>query len=631
MDAAALLRALQIGMLAWLWGLLWTQRFAPTLFHQPAHRQHLLIWCGRLLGVVCGLQVLRVLVHAWSLQQFMGGELSVMQALHTHVGQVLAAQAGVLLLAWAWLRWRGPHVLVWCLLLMAMAGMALSGHVVSSADDRFLSVTSVVHVLLAQLWLASLLGLLHAARQADLVHLTWRNVLARLSTWALPGMVVLLLSGVLISRWSVASWPGLLATPYGAALLIKLVWVVLALWCAWRLRHWLASHGAHARAHTWLRREGLAALGIVCGASWLAATVPAAHDTIVWPLGFRWAPVIAWKQDPVTTTQVVLGAAACVLLAVVLWMVWRRRHARRAWLALGGGGCMALALALPATTIPAYPTTYMHSSARLDAESVMAGQALYQRWCTDCHGQHGLGDGPVAKQHQLPAANLTEPHVSWHTHGDMFWWLSHGRGAMPGFSSVTTVDERWHLINYLIALSLGHEGRSIGTKPAAFNPWLPSIDFRFQMDNNNFMSLSEWRGLHAVHLIIVNHESELQRVRDLLKDMNGFPAQLVVVTRPAWLKDVVKGPCEAVLVPDADGVIAKAWSQYRRSFAAPDFQNEEPEVARMEFLIDRYGFVRARWRSDEPPSTLDVAQLKALYDSLAVEGEIKSAAIHQHD
>jgi hypothetical protein len=145
------------------------------------------------------------------------------------------------------------------------------------------------------------------------------------------------------------------------------------------------------------------------------------------------------------------------------------------------------------------------------------------------------------------------------------------------------------------------------------------------------MSLSEWRGLHAVHLIIVNHESELQRVRDLLKDMNGFPAQLVVVTRPAWLKDLVKGPCEAVLVPDVDGVIAKAWSQYRRSFAAPDFQNEEPEVARMEFLIDRYGFVRARWRSDEPPSTLDVAQLKALYDSLAVEGEIKSAAIHQHD
>ena len=175
--------------------------------------------------------------------------------------------------------------------------------------------------------------------------------------------------------------------------------------------------------------------------------------------------------------------------------------------------------------------------------------------------RNGMGDGPLAKQLRLPAANLTEPHVSWHTHGDMFWWLSHGRGAMPGFASVTSVDERWHLINHLIALSLGHESRSISDKPAPFNPWLPSIDFRFQMDNNNFMSLSEWRGLHPVHLIIVNQENELQRVRDLLKDMNGFPAQLVVVSKPAWLKDLVKGPCEAVLVPDTDGVtLLKEWS-----------------------------------------------------------------------
>jgi putative copper resistance protein D len=59
--------------------------------------------------------------------------------------------------------------------------------------------------------------------------------------------------------------------------------------------------------------------------------------------------------------------------------------------------------------------------------------------------------------------------------------------------------------------------------------------------------------------------------------------------------------------------------------------NEETQVPRMEFLIDRYGFVRARWRSDESPSALSVSELKAVYDSLSVEGEIKSAAIHQHD
>jgi hypothetical protein len=113
--------------------------------------------------------------------------------------------------------------------------------------------------------------------------------------------------------------------------------------------------------------------------------------------------------------------------------------------------------------------------------------------------------------------------------------------------------------------------------------------------------------------------------------MKGFPAQLVIVSRPEWLKDLVKGPCEAVLVGDADGDIARAWAHYRRSFAAPDLLNEETQVPRMEFLIDRFGFVRTRWRSDEAPNALSLDELKVVYDSLAPEGEIKSAAIHQHD
>jgi hypothetical protein len=134
-----------------------------------------------------------------------------------------------------------------------------------------------------------------------------------------------------------------------------------------------------------------------------------------------------------------------------------------------------------------------------------------------------------------------------------------------------------------------------------------------------------------VHLVFVNQKIELQRVRDLLQDMKGFPAQLVIVSRPEWLKDLVKGPCEAILVGDSEGVIAQAWSNYRRSFAAPDLFNEETRVPRMEFLIDRYGFVRARWRSDESPSALSINELKQIYDTLSLEGKIKSAAIHQHD
>jgi hypothetical protein len=53
-------------------------------------------------------------------------------------------------------------------------------------------------------------------------------------------------------------------------------------------------------------------------------------------------------------------------------------------------------------------------------------------------------------------------------------------------------------------------------------------------------------------------------------------------------------------------------------------------VPRVEYLIDRYGFVRARWRSDEHPA-LGIEALKPLYEQLENEGPIRSAAIHQHD
>ncbi len=631
MDASVALRGLQTALLALAFGLACLSHLArPSI---ALGQDATLAWRNHCLAAVLLLQLLRLADRAWTVQDLLAPGASMLSVFQTYGGLVLLGQAVLLLLTVGLAYWpRAGRVKSWSLLLLlllVMLGMGMSGHAVSASEEPVLIMAAIVHVWLAQLWLAGVLALLYKTKQTPADGLFW---LARFSKWALPGMLLLLLSGVVLSLWSVGSWPGLLATPYGGLLMLKLFFVAGALGCAWQLRRRMFE-SAIPRGQTarWLGSEAGLALCVLALASVLAATVPAAHDTIVWPWSFRWAPLIAWWQDPMGTAQAGIGGAVSALLGVALWWFWRQRHARMAVGLLALGVLAACGLVLPATTITAYPTTYMHSSARLDAVSVMAGQALYGVHCVGCHGVHGHGDGPVAKDNKLQPANLTEPHVSWHTHGDMFWWLSHGKGMMPGFADVLTEDERWHLINWLIALSLGYEARTVTTTPAPFNPWLPSIDFRFQMDNNNFMSLSEWRGLHPVHLIIVNQESELQRVRLLLDKMSGFPAQLVVVSRPEWLKDLVKGPCEAILVGDAHGEIAKAWSHYRRSFAAPDLLNEDTVVPRMEFLIDRFGFVRARWRSDEMPNALSLDELKVIYDSLAPEGEIKSAAIHQHD
>ena len=630
MDAAIALRGVQTALLALAFGMGALLRHAN---HTPASlKTAALLGLQRCTAALVLLQVARLSALAWSLQDLLAPDASPLSVFQTHGGQVLLGQGVVLLLALA-AAWRRPShgqlgVLLF-MLLLAMCAMGWSGHAVAAAEDRRLSFMALLHVLLAQCWLAGVLGLLYWARHAGV---SWVRCLAVFSKWALPGMALLLASGVFISLWSVGSWPALLATAYGWMLLIKLGLVAGALCCAYQLRRWLPSHETQPRlGPAWLNSEVGLALAVLLAASVLAGTVPGAHDTVVWPLGFRWAPLLAWRQDPTSTTQMLGLSVALWLLAGLGWAWWRRSHARRALAVLAAGVFSGLLLALPAISITAYPSTYMHSPVRLDSASVMAGQALYGQHCMDCHGVHGQGDGPLAVLGGFKPANLTEPHVSWHTHGDMFWWLSHGKGAMPGFADVLSVQERWHLINWLIALSLGHEARTLTSTPAPFNPWLPSIDFRFQMDNNNFMSLSEWRGLHAVHLVVVNQASEMQRVRALLQDMKGFPAQLVIVSRPEWLKDLVKGPCEAVLVPDPEGEIGQAWAHYRRSFANPDLRNEELLVPRMEFLIDRYGFVRARWRSDEWPNALSLPELKAVYDSLSAEGEIKSAAIHQHD
>ena len=619
---------MQTALMAFGLGLLWTV-FSRDVDKQPSATYRIVL--GLVLSSLI-FALLRLVYTAWTLQEFNEEVFSFVQLAQIYVAQAVLAQVACLLLTLiALLSFKSVKFSL-LFLTFAMLGTALTGHVAAVAENLSQLIASILHIWLAQLWLSGVISFWWRAIVNNEDPTSWRLQLAQFSQWALPSMLLILISGVVLAKGTVASWPGLLATPYGLQLLLKSGMVIGVLLCAWQLRLWLKTPWlSDQKARSWLTSEFSLALAVLGLASWLATTIPAAHDTIVWPFAFRWAPGLAWQQDPSATSQQLAWGAAFCLAGITVWVGWHKRFQRLTQWILWSSLLAALVVTLPATSITAYPTTYMHSSARLDAVSVTAGQILYEQHCIACHGIHGHGDGPVAISNQLKPANLTEPHVNWHTHGDMFWWLSHGKGQMPGFADVLTVDDRWHLINWLIAMSLGYEARTLTNTPAPFNPWLPGIDFRFQMDNNNFMSLSEWRGLHAVHLIFINHKDELQRARDLLKDMKGLPAQLVIVSRPEWLKDLIKGPCEAILVSDSHGLITQAWSNYRRSFASPDLLNEEPNVPRIEFLIDRYGFVRARWRSDESPSALTVNELKTVYESLAAEGEIKSAAIHQHD
>jgi mono/diheme cytochrome c family protein len=91
-----------------------------------------------------------------------------------------------------------------------------------------------------------------------------------------------------------------------------------------------------------------------------------------------------------------------------------------------------------------------------NAESIAAGQALFMAKCAPCHGDTGLGDGPIGialnprpadlRQHAIPGI---------HTDAQLFEWITNGfpGSQMPAFSTTLSDTDRWHLVNFIRTLA----------------------------------------------------------------------------------------------------------------------------------------------------------------------------------
>jgi len=133
-----------------------------------------------------------------------------------------------------------------------------------------------------------------------------------------------------------------------------------------------------------------------------------------------------------------------------------------------GNSLLKLSLGLPLTLIlavsglsllfqPAAPATQLNPVPP-SHQSVQAGAKVFSNYCVACHGEMGLGDGPLAKNLNPPPADLMAqglPGV--HTDGELFEWISNGfpGSAMPGFKTSLSDTERWNLVNFIRALPGG--------------------------------------------------------------------------------------------------------------------------------------------------------------------------------
>ncbi len=91
-----------------------------------------------------------------------------------------------------------------------------------------------------------------------------------------------------------------------------------------------------------------------------------------------------------------------------------------------------------------------------NAESIAAGQAIYQVKCVPCHGPTGKGDGPIGLTLNPRPADLTLHAVPGvHTDGQLFDWITNGfpNSVMPAWRSTLSDDDRWNLVNFIRTLA----------------------------------------------------------------------------------------------------------------------------------------------------------------------------------
>jgi putative copper resistance protein D len=86
-----------------------------------------------------------------------------------------------------------------------------------------------------------------------------------------------------------------------------------------------------------------------------------------------------------------------------------------------------------------------------DAASVARGQELYMQSCAMCHGFQGRGDGPMARTIVPRPSDFRIHMAEGHTPEQLFDWVSNGvpDTAMPGYANEFSVEDRWHMINFL--------------------------------------------------------------------------------------------------------------------------------------------------------------------------------------
>lgn len=646
--------ALSVALMGWTAALLLAGRSA-----QPTVRA----WEARVLGQVRMLALLALVTGAlavgYQAANLSGRAEAARDArvlgqvlLETHAGRVWLLRAGLLLLLVSfvafradtsrradWLAARGQAVGLGGL---ALALVAASGHASAVRPGALAAMTiDAVHLAVTGLWVGALLPLgllLRAASRPEGADARPYAVLTarRFSRLALFAVLALTLTGAGNAALQVGSVARLVGTPYGRLLVIKIALVIPILILAAINRRFLlpalsgdaatVGRPAMRRLAGFMAGEGALALAVLGFAAALGLTPPARHLQPTWPFPFR-LDLGALDAAPHLRFQALLGSQLAVLAFVALLVALVVRTRRRT--ALGAAAVLAavgLGLLGPALAVDAYPTTYLRPAVSYQVASIDEGRHLYRQHCATCHGASGAGDDPIGRERRRPLPDLRAPRVAFHTAGDLYWWITRGipAGGMPGFGDRLPEEKRWDLVNFVRALGAAWEARRLGPTVEPEGRRLVAPDFGFAVGPMPGQALRDYRGRRLVLLVLYTLPASRPRLVQLA---GGYPLlgmlglEVIAVPRDAT-PDAIRR-----LGPETPPILFPVVTEGAREIvAAYDLFSNDPHA---EFLIDRQGYLRARWAVDgDPVRPLNV--LLAEIQQLNEERPTAAADEHVH-
>jgi len=546
-------------------------------------------------------------------------------------------------------RTRG-HYALWAVLaaLPLIAGTLMSH---SSADE--MSFTAIapyaIHILLAGIWFgalpAFLLILLNLRKEMGFTALqTAVGYLKKFSAIALPVMFLLMITGVIVTdRLVDEKYYALVASAYGWLLNFKLTILAVILVIAFQARNrWLPllerseneqSRDSTAHLTQWVRIEFVLALLLVLFATVLANTLPAKHAMVEnWPYPFRFSIDATWDQ-PDVQDKVWSGIVLFVLALGTIWLGIRLHWSRVVKILVPGVlGISSMALALPPLAVEAFPETYKKPTVPIDAISIVAGAHLYAENCVNCHGPQGKGTKPVADPDlRDPTDLLTQEHTAKYTVGNVFHQLSSGIPGteMPGYADKLSEEERWDLINFLHAMSRGFDARLLGSMIVPETPAIASPVFNYTASDGSSGNLKDFRLQKNVLMVLFawpqakdrffQLAASYDRIRDLNTEILAVPIHPLTDAQLQQITEIAPFP----IVTEGWQEIKDTYWWYRRVRVVPDLSGKGMFPQHMEFVTDRFGYLRARWVAQfEGFGWQNVGALTLQLTQLNQEGEI---------